>query len=109
VDNFLTPSISLDHRQNLTLIILGFAAFLRFDDLIQLKGTDVSFHEGFCKIFLRKRKNDLVRQGGWVLIASSGKKTCPVTNLRQFHMASLFLLEKKLFPILGQERNYWTC
>ena len=48
---------------------LGFAGFLRWDDLSQIKACDIDFHLNFMKIFLEKRKNDQFREGhGFILL-----------------------------------------
>ena len=41
----------LDQLQIVTLATLGFAGFLRWDDLSQIWACDIYFHPGFMKIF----------------------------------------------------------
>ena len=76
---------SLDNLQILCLIVLGFFAFLRWDDLSQLRVSDIHLHSDHEAVFLEKRKNDEYREGSWVLDAWSGT-FCPVS-----------LIEKLLF------------
>ena len=47
---------SLDFLQILTLITLGFVGFLRWDDLINLNISDLSFHDNHLAIFWRSVK-----------------------------------------------------
>ena len=60
---------SLDQLQILTLIMLGFVAFLRWDDLSRLQCYDIKFHNDHMAIFLEKRKNDQFREGSWIFVA----------------------------------------
>ena len=81
---FFSPSMALDDLQTLTMISIGFAGFLRFNDLAQLKHDHIKFFPSSCSLFLEKRKNDQYRSGNTVWLASSGKITCPVSILRSF-------------------------
>ena len=47
---------SLDFLQILTLITLGFIGFLRWDDLIYLNTSDLSFHDNHLAVFWRSVK-----------------------------------------------------
>ena len=73
---------SLDQLQIVTLGTLGFAGFLRWDNLSQIKTCDIDFHRGFIKIFLEKRKNDQFREGSWIYIAETETRYCPVGLLK---------------------------
>ena len=68
---------SLDQLQIVTLITLGFVAFLRWDDLSRLRCYDIIFHNDHMAIFLEKRKNDQFREGSWISVAASGSRYCP--------------------------------
>ena len=70
---------SLDQLQIVTLATLGFAGFLRWDDLSQIKACDIDFHLGFMKLFLEKCKNDQFREGSWIYIAETETRYCPVS------------------------------
>ena len=75
---------SLAFLQILTLITLGFVGFLRWDDLINLKISDLSFHDNHLAIFLEKRKIDQFREGSWIFIHRSGSFYCPVSLVNRF-------------------------
>ena len=60
---------------------LGFAGFFRFSEIIVLRRCDIEIHSNFVNIFVEKSKTDIYRQGAWVIVASTGKDTCPVTML----------------------------
>ena len=65
----------LGQLQIAALITMGFCAFLK---------QDIVFDEDHMKIFLEKRKNDQYWEGSWILVAHSGKSTCPVKLLEKF-------------------------
>ena len=48
---------SLGNLQILCLIVLGFFAFLRWDDLSQLRASDIHLRSDHAGVFLEKRKN----------------------------------------------------
>ena len=75
---------SLDFLQILTLITLGFMGFLRWDDLINLNMSDLSFHDNPLAIFLKKCKNNQFREGSWIFIHRSGSFYCPVSLVNRF-------------------------
>ena len=88
---------SLDQLQIVTLATLGFAGFLKWDDLSQIKTCDIEFHRGFIKIFLEKRKNDQFREGSGIYIAETKMRYCLVGLLKRFIQASKHSLDSFLF------------
>ena len=88
---------SLDQLQIITLATLGFAGFLRWDDLSQIKTRNIDFHRGFIKIFLEKRKNDQFTEGSWIYIAETETRYCPVGLLKCFIQAGEHSLDSFLF------------
>ena len=56
----------LPDLQIVTLITLGFVGFFRWDDLSQLKFSDLFFYPDHLAVFLEKRKNDQLCEGSWV-------------------------------------------
>ena len=74
----------LAQLQIVTLITLGFAGVLRWDDLSGLRYSDIRFHSNHIAVFLEKRKNDQFREGSWIFIAASYSIYCPVILLQRF-------------------------
>jgi len=66
------------------LISLGFAAFLRWDDLKDLKRPNLCITSDHMSITLIKRKNDQFREGSLILVARTGSRTCPVSLTERF-------------------------
>ncbi|XP_035688735.1 uncharacterized protein LOC118424294 [Branchiostoma floridae] len=94
---YVSPTMSIDTLQTLCLIVIGFAGFLRWDDLSQLRADDVSFCDGYAALFVEKRKNDQFREGHWICIAASYTTSCPVTLLKRFIQSSTSTGHARLF------------
>jgi len=65
-------------------ISLGFGAFLRWDDLKDLKRHNLCITSDHMSITLTKRKNDQFREGSLILVARTGSRTCPVSMTERF-------------------------
>lgn len=90
VVNKAGPLASLYDIRSVSLCLLAFAAFLRFDELSRLIKSDVQFFEDHLEIFIEHSKTDQFRDGENIPIAKSGKSTCPVAMLaRYLEMAHL--------------------
>ena len=81
------------------LISLGFGAFLRWDDLKDLKRYNLCITSDHMSITLTKRKNDQFREGSLILVARTGSRTCPVSMTERFllfgqHKETDYLLRK---------------
>ena len=61
------------------ILLLGCAGFLRVDELKSLRCKDISFQDDYMSVNIAKRKNEQYREGHTILIAKSGKTTCPVS------------------------------
>ena len=75
---------SLGDLRLLAACLLSFAAFLRYDEVSQLRCTDVSFYPTYLELKIRSSKTDQYRQGDTVLVARSDKVTCPVSMLEKY-------------------------
>lgn len=70
--------------RNLSMILIGFAGFLRFDELSSLKCKDVIVEQDYLKIIIEKCKNDQYRNGNEVLIAKGVTSACPYSMLLRY-------------------------
>ena len=61
--------------RNVTMYVLSFAGFFRFDDVSRIR-SDISFKEGFMIIKVLKSKNDQLRKGVEVVILQSSSSVC---------------------------------
>jgi integrase len=65
-------------------IMLCFAAFLRYDDAVNIQVEHVKFYELHAEVFLAKRKNDQFRSGNVVCVARGKSDACPVKLLHRY-------------------------
>ena len=96
---------NLNQLQIATLIALGFSTFLRWDDMCKLQRQDISLEPDYMKIFLVKRKNDQYREGSWILVARSGKPSCPVKLVERFLLMGKHKQTDNLFRKITHTRN----
>jgi len=76
--------------RDLSMILISFAGFLRFNELSELCCNDVSFHNDHCVLFIKKSKTDIYRSGRQLFIAKGDTCACPVTMLTKYmHHAGL--------------------
>ena len=86
----LTPDSSLGEIRIVAIALLGFSAFLRYDELSSLRCCDIKFTETSMEVHILSSKTDQYRQGDTVLVARTGNATCPVMVLeRYFEKAEL--------------------
>jgi hypothetical protein len=79
-----------------TFVLLGFAGFLRFNELANLRVKDISFHDLYISVTIEKSKTDVYRRGNNVLIASTGNKTCPVFWLKSIYNWQAFQISQMI-------------
>ena len=76
--------------RDLSMILVGFAGFLRFDELVELTCKDVKFHDGYLSVQIRKSKTDIYRSGSEILINKGVTSACPYSMLLKYsEMAGL--------------------
>ena len=66
------------------MCVLSFAAFLRFSELVNLRRSDIDFHEKYVTLYVAKSKTDKYKQGSHVNISKTGKCTCPYEMLKMY-------------------------
>ena len=72
------PRTCLPYLQMVSLVALGFCAFLRWSELPDLRACDLKFCATPLSVFLDRRKNDQFRQGSVVKVALLPSSSCPV-------------------------------
>ena len=65
------------------VIVISYAAFLRFDELVHIRAADVKFNDEFMTISIPKSKTDQLRKGDEVIVAKTSSKLCPVSILQK--------------------------
>ena len=102
VNRFGSESASLADVRALTFCLLGFAGFLRYDELSKLRLCDISIYESHMELFIESSKTDQLRQGAVVVIARTGNSLCPVAMLERYvRMSAITLGESDGFLFRG--------
>ena len=77
---------------------LAFGGFLRYSDLSSPRVCDLPFGPDHVDVIIRKSKTDVYSKSQKVLVAASGKLSCPVTSRRMyFDKAGLKTIESEDF------------
>lgn len=61
-----SSSASLLDIRTVAAALLAFAAFLRFDELVSLHISDITFKDSYMIVFIESSKTDQYRDGAWV-------------------------------------------
>ena len=84
VSKFGQQDASLSDIQILTICLLGFAGFFRFNELAKISELDIVPCKDHVEIFVESSKTDQLRNGAWVIIARTGSPLCPVAMLERY-------------------------
>ena len=84
VTRFATTKASLNDIRSLTICLVGFAGFLRFDELSKIKETDVTIFDQHMEIFLETSKTDQYRDGARIVIARTSSNLCRVAMMERY-------------------------
>ena len=84
VNKYGNGKASLKDLRLLSLCLIGYGGFLRFNELSNIKRKDIVFYDAYAKIFIEKSKTDVYREGKRVLIPKTGNYTCPVSMLLRY-------------------------
>ena len=67
-----------------TMCLVGYAGFLRFNEIVNIRRNDIIFEEKQLKIYISKSKTDQLKKGRWLIISKTGNSTCPVNCLLRY-------------------------
>ena len=84
VEKFDGRNASLTDLRGLAICVLGYAGFLRYDEIAGLRFSDVKILEEHLDLFIASSKTDKLRNGDSVLIARTGNSTCPVGIIQRY-------------------------
>ena len=84
-----------------TACLLAYSGFLRFDELIHVRVSDLVISPDMMKIKIPRSKTDQLRQGDEILVARSFTPRCPVAMLEQYMVKGQIHLDDKEFLFRG--------
>ena len=91
----------------LAICLLSFAGFLCFDEMANLKESDVSVFADHAELYIESSKMDQYRDGAWVVIDRTQSDLCPVAMLECYMKLAQIerSIEKHLFQGLTVSKN----
>ena len=95
--------------RDLSMILLCFAGFLRFDEVSNLKCCDVQINDTHLVLQIRKSKTDVYRKGKEVLIAKGVSSACPVSMLQRYIQCAHLPLDSTNFLFRPACRSRNKC
>lgn len=84
ITSFVSERCSLADLRIVTLFVLCFAGFLRISEALCLKRCHIEFKDDHCSICIENAKTDVYREGNFVVLAKTGKFSCPVQLLYRY-------------------------
>lgn len=95
--------------RDLSMILVGYAGFLRFDEISELKCSDVNFQDSFLVLKIRKSKTDMYRQGDEVLISKGSSSACPYEMLKKYMVISNHKIASDQYLFKPVNRSKGIC
>ncbi|XP_071172397.1 integrase/recombinase xerD homolog, partial [Mytilus edulis] len=107
-DNFKDCSDLLVLR-DLTMMLLCFAGFLRYDELSSLRFLDIDIQDSFLILHITKSKTDQYRQSNEVIIAKGSTIACPYNMLVKYTRLAGFSSHENKFLFRPIYRSGELC
>ncbi len=76
--------VSIRFLRLATMCIVGFSAFLRISELLNIHYADVNFFTDYFTLFLEKSKTDVYREGNLIFLAKTNSAICPFFWLTKY-------------------------
>lgn len=84
VYNTLYEEGNIFNQRTICACLLAFSGFMRSEELLKLRRSDIVFHSTYMSVFIESSKTDKYRDGAWILIVRTGTRLCPVNNLEHY-------------------------
>ncbi len=84
VHTYGTLNSNLKDLRTVCMCLLSYAGFLRFSELVNLRGIDIKIYSTHANLYLAKSKTDIYREGRDVVISRTNLVTCPVSMLERY-------------------------
>ena len=81
VSQFASSGASLSDIREVSLCLVAFSSFLRYDEISNIKCCDVDIKDKYFSLYIPKGKTDQYYEGCTRLVARTGRPTCPHSML----------------------------
>lgn len=97
----------LKAMRTLTIALLSFAGFLRYDELAAIRRNHIKFVNVYFKLFIPSSKTDQHNVGETVMISRTGNITCPFEVLAEYLALAKLAKEDKccIFRAITRTKN----
>lgn len=95
--------------RDLTMILLSFAGFLRYDEISSLVCKNVKVFDQYLLLYIEKAKTDQYRNGNEVLIAKGHTVACPFSMFQRYLVVSKVSLDSDYFLFRPVFRSNNVC
>ena len=80
-NKFSSKSATLRDLRFIAMSLVAFAGFLRFDEVVRIRCSDLVFEDSHLTIVIRKSETDGYSKGTEVVISKGVTEACPVFHL----------------------------
>ena len=70
--------------RDLCMIVLGFSAFLRYDEISNIHCNDVTIYDDYFSLYIHKSKTDQYRFGNEIVVSKGISAACPHAMLTRY-------------------------
>ena len=84
VDKFAGSDAGLPDIRDVCFCLVAFAGFLRFNELCNIKWSDIVFKDTYFALYIPRSKTDQYGSGATRVIARTGNPTCPFDMLCRY-------------------------
>ena len=84
VSQFASSGASLSDIRDVCLCLVAFSAFLRYDEISNIKWYDVDIKDQYFSLYIPKGNTDQYYKGCTILVARTGRPTCPQSMLLRY-------------------------
>ena len=88
---------NIKNQRTICACLLAFSAFLRSEELLKLKRSDILINSVYMSVFIESSKTDKYRDGAWILISRTGTFLCPVLNVERYLQWAGILCDSDVF------------
>ena len=82
--NALYTDKNVYNQRIICACFIGYSGFLRSNELLSIKRSNIIMYTTHMSIFLEKSKTDIYRDGAWIIIAQTNSELCPVMNTERY-------------------------
>lgn len=88
VEKFGKSDATLYDLRTCCIFLLGYAGFLRFSEIVNIRRSQLVFSDSHLTLFITKSKTDVYKQGSSLCISKTNSSTCPVSMLLRYLLLS---------------------